>query len=222
MLLSENTLTVLKNYATIRTGILFREGNVIRTINEGKTILSAATIDEHIPSEFGISDLSQFLSLISLHKSSPNLTIRGNNVLIEGGRSLITYRWCAAEMIKGAPTNKEIVLPSNDISFILTEDDFNWVMRASSVLKSANIAVVGEGGKVFIKTYDATNDSEPFDTLEVATYTGSDAFFLFRTENWKMIPGSYTITISSQGISSFESQTRKITYWIALESKAKK
>lgn len=221
MLLSDNTLTVLKNFTTIHTGLVFREGNILRTMNQGKTILAEATIDEQLPSEFGVADLSQFLSVISLHKSSPNLTIRSNNVLVEGGRSVITYRCCAAEMIKGAPT-KGIVVPSNDISFILTEDDFNWVMRASSVLKSPNIAVVGEGGKVFIKTYDANNDSEPFDTLEVATYTGPDVFFLFKTENWKMIPGSYTITISSQGISSFESQTRKITYWIALESKGKK
>lgn len=221
MLLSENTLSILKNFATINTGLFFREGNTLRTMNQGKTILAEATIDEKIPTDFGIYELSQLLAIISLHKSSPELTIQGSNAIIEGGRSRIVYRCCTEENIKGVPT-KGITVPSNDISFTLVEDDFNWIMRASSVLKSPNIAVVGDRGKIFINTFDASNDAEASDSLEVSTYTGEPVYFVFKTENWKMLPGTYNVTISSQGIASFESQSRKITYWIALESKTKK
>jgi len=189
-------------------------------MNREKSILAEAVIDEEIPTDFGIYELNQFLSILSLHKATPELTIKGNNIVIQGGRSTIVYRCCAEENLKGVPTNG-ITVPSDDISFVLTEDDFNWVMRAASVLKSPNIAVVGENGKVFINTYDATNDSEAADSLEVATYTGDPVFFLFKTENWKMLPGTYKVTISSKGISSFEHQSRKITYWVALDAKTK-
>ena len=218
MLLSDSTIAILKNFSTIHTGIYFREGNILRTMNQGKTVLAEATIDEHIPAGFGIYELSQFLAILSLHKASPEITVKGSNLLIEGGRSTITYRCCAEEIIKGAPT-KGLVVPSNDITFTLGEDDFHWVMRTASILKSPNIAVVGDRGKVFIKTYDSDNDSEAFDSLEVSTYTGEPFLFVFKTENWKMMNGTYSITISSQGIASFTNEAKKLTYWIALESK---
>ncbi len=221
MLLSENTLSILKNFSTINTGLFFRKGNTLRTMNQGKSILAEATIDETIPTDFGIYDLNQFLAIVSLHKSSPELTIQGSNAIIEGGRSKIVYRCCAEETIKGRPT-KGITVPSDDISFTLVEDDFNWVMRASSVLKSPNIAVVGDRGKIFINTFDAGNDAEAADSFEVSTYTGDPVYFEFKTENWKMVSGTYKVTISKQGIASFENTSRKITYWIALESKSPK
>lgn len=218
MILSENTISILKNFSTIHTGIYFREGNVLRTMNQGKTILAEATIDEHIPTGFGIHELSQLLAIFSLHKSAPEITVKGSNLIIEGGRSTITYRCCAEDIIKGAPT-KGLVVPSNDVTFTLGEDDFHWVMRTASILKSPNIAVVGDRGKIFIKTYDSSNDAEAYDSLEVSTYTGESFEYVFKTENWKMLNGTYTITISSQGIASFSNEAKKLTYWIALESK---
>ena len=68
MKLSENTLTVLKNFAGINNSILVKQGNKLRTISVAKNILAEANITEEFPREFAIYDLNQFLNGLSLHQ----------------------------------------------------------------------------------------------------------------------------------------------------------
>ena len=46
MELSDRTLNVLKNFANINSNIVFREGNVLKTISVAKNILAKVTLDE--------------------------------------------------------------------------------------------------------------------------------------------------------------------------------
>ena len=70
MKLSNETLTVLKNFAGINSGIEFKKGNKIATISSTKTILAKATLKDNFPEDFCVYDLNQFLSVHSLHKDS--------------------------------------------------------------------------------------------------------------------------------------------------------
>ena len=101
MKLSNDTLNVLKNFASINQGIMFKKGKTIKTVSGGKNVLAEATISEEIPTDFGVYDLNNFLSVLSLHKEEPVLEFESNNVLISGlkGRSKIKYRFCAPHMI---------------------------------------------------------------------------------------------------------------------------
>jgi len=222
MKLSENTLDVLKNYASINTALMFRKGNLLRTVSKEKTILAEATIDETIPADFGIFELNQLLSILSLHKEAPEVTLDGNDVIIKGygDRSRITYRCCDASNIK-TPPDANIKVPSEDATFLLNEQDLAWVTKSASVLGCPNIAVVGKDGFLTLRLMDGQNDSAHSDTLKVEVHTGPDCFFMFKTENWKMLPGTYKVTVSSKGVSHFENTARKLQYWIALEQKAK-
>jgi len=65
MNLNERTLSVLKNFATINSGIVIRKGNVQKTINPEQTILVEATLDDAFPETFGIYDLNQFLGNVT-------------------------------------------------------------------------------------------------------------------------------------------------------------
>ena len=49
MELTEKTLTVLKNYATINPNVVINNGNVIKTISEAKNVLSSAEVDVEFP-----------------------------------------------------------------------------------------------------------------------------------------------------------------------------
>ena len=68
MKLSDETLSLLKNFSSINQSILFKQGNSLRTISVMKNILAEATIKEDIPTDFGIYDLNQFLNALSLHQ----------------------------------------------------------------------------------------------------------------------------------------------------------
>jgi hypothetical protein len=221
MKLSDNTLTLLKNFATINQGIMFKKGKTLRTVSSQKNVMAEATINEEIPTDFGVYDLNNFLSVLSLHKDDPVLDFQDNNVLISGlqGRSKIKYRFCAPHMIVAAP-DKAIVMPEPEISFSLSQEDFDWILKAASVLSSPFIAIESDGDKLSVMTFDPQNDSAHTESLEIAS--NSKKFkMLFKVENLKMISGAYDVKISSKGISNFKHKTLNLQYWIATETGSK-
>lgn len=218
MKLSSQTINVLKNYASINQGIVFKKGNVISTMSAQKNILSEATIPDEIPQTFGVYDLNEFLSIISLNKD-PDIEFDEKNAIIKSlnGRSKTKYRFTEASMIV-TPPEKKITLPSVDASFTLTEEDFAWIQKTSAVLGSPHIAVVSDGTEVNLVAFDATNDSAHNSSIKIEAQTTSSYKMIFKAENLKMIPGSYVVEISSKGIASFKNTKENIQYWIATEA----
>ena len=218
MKLSPDTLSVLKNFSSINAGIVFRKGNVLKTISSNKNILAEATISEDMPNDFGIYDLNKFLTVLSLHKEEPELQISDKTAIISGlgGRSKIEYRFCDPAMIN--TPSKPIKMPETEIHFELTDSDLEWMMRSAAVLGSPNLAVVSDGSDISVLAYDAHNDSESTNTITVGKENGNRYKMIFKTEALKMIPGSYDVSISSSGVSHFKHKLKPIQYWIATET----
>jgi len=66
MILSNDTLSVLKNFSTINPNVVLKPGQKIKTISDAKNILAVATVEEDFPRDMGIYDLSEFLSVFSI------------------------------------------------------------------------------------------------------------------------------------------------------------
>ena len=220
MKLSSETLGVLKNFGSINSGIYFKQGKTVKTVSSHKNILAQATIPDEIPSDFGIYDLNEFLSVVSLHKDDLSLEFDSKNVVISGraGRSKIKYRACEATMIT-VPPEKELQMPNAEITFNLSAEDFRWILDASNVLGSPQISVESDGEKVTINTVDTTNDSAHTESLTLDVEgSGAKYKMVFKQENLsKILPGSYTVSISSKGISHFKNTKTPIEYWITTE-----
>jgi hypothetical protein len=219
MKLSNDTLNILKNFASINTGIVFHQGKKIKTISGNKNILAEATIAEEIPVEFGVYDLNNFLTVLSLHKEEPVIDFGDKMAVISGlsGRSKLNYRFCDPTMVV-APPAKPIAMPDAEIAFELTDSDLEWVIRTSSVLSSPNIAVVSDGSKISLQCFDATNDAASTNTLDVTDGNGDRFKMIFKTEALKMIPGSYDVHVSSKGVSHFRNKAKDLQYWITTEA----
>lgn len=219
MKLSNDTINILKNFAGINTGIVFNQGNVIKTISGNKNILAQASVAESFPVQFGLYDLNNFLTVLSLHKEEPEIEFGEKNATIAGmgGRSKVNYRFCDPTMVV-APPEKPIAMPEAEIRFTLNEDDLSWILRSAAVLGSPNVAVTSDGSKVGVLVFDATNDAASTNTLEVADGNGDSYKMIFKTEALKMIPGSYDVAISSRGVSHFTNRARDLQYWITTEA----
>ena len=63
MKLSNETLSVLKNFAGINSGIEFKKGNKLTTISSGKTVLAKATLKDEFPQDFCVYDLNQYFKI---------------------------------------------------------------------------------------------------------------------------------------------------------------
>jgi hypothetical protein len=223
MKLSNETVAILKNFGAINQGILFKKGKTLKTVSSHKNILAEVDIKEDIPAEFGIYDLNNFLSVISLHKDDPSFEFDEKQVTIVGnkGRSKIKYRFTPSNMIV-TPPEKQLTMPDAEIKFELTAEDFEWVMRAASVLSSPQVAIESDGKKVSIVTLDLQNDSAHTDALEISEGNGNKFKMVFKTENiTKLMPGSYDVFISSKGISHFKNKTVPLQYWVTTEAGSK-
>jgi len=219
MKLSADTISLLKNFATINQGILFKQGKTIKTVSSHKNILAEANITEEIPTEFGVYDLNNFLSVVSLHKDEPSFEFVQNDVVICGnkGRSKIKYRFCDPKSIV-TPPEKSLQMPDPEIAFELSEEDLGWVLRVASVLSSPQIAVESDGSKISLVAMNLQDNSAHTDTLEIADGNGDKYRMIFKTENLKMISGSYDVKISSKGISHFKNKNKDLQYWITTEA----
>ena len=180
-----------------------------------KNILAEATVSEEIPKDFGIYDLGQFLNGLSLH-NSPELDFQeDNHVVIKEGRSRSKYFFADPQVIV-TPPEKEMTLPSEDVSFELSTDQLDKLLKAAAIYQLPDLAVVGGNGVVKIVVRDKKNDTSN-DFSIVVGETDSTFSFNFKVENIKILPGNYEVVVSSKLLSRFRSKNQDLTYFIALE-----
>ena len=219
MKLSDSTLSLLKNFSTINQSILFRQGTKLRTISVMKNILAEATVSEEIPKDFGIYDLGQFLNGLSLH-NSPELDFQeDNHVVIKEGRSRSKYFFADPQVIV-TPPEKEMTLPSEDVSFELSTDQLDKLLKAAAIYQLPDLAVVGGNGVVKIVVRDKKNDTSNDFAItvgETSNYFCKNFSFNFKVENIKILPGNYEVVVSQKLLSRFRSKNQDLTYFIALE-----
>ena len=215
MKLSDKTLSLLKNFSGINQSILFKEGDKLRTISVMKNILAEATITETFPKDFGIYDLNQFLNGLNLHQT-PELDFENDKyVMIREGKSRSKYFFADPSVIV-IPPDKEIVLPSEDVCFVLNTQQLDKLLKAAAIYQLPDLSAVGEAGVVKLVVRDKKNDTSN-DFSIVVGETDSIFTFNFKVENIKILPGSYEVVISQKLLSQFTSTDRDLKYYIAME-----
>jgi hypothetical protein len=217
MKLSENTLSVLKNFSSINSGIVLQKGNVQKTISPEKSILVEAEIEDALPEQFGIYDLNQFLGNVSTLKN-PELTFSENSVLMDDGDITFNYYSCSPNLIV-SPPDKELKLKQVDVSFNLTNANLSKLLRLAAMNNLTHLSVVGKNGEIRLQTHEKANDTSNYASFKLNDYTGEDFTASFKVENIKLVPGDYDVEIQLGAFAKFVSKSGKIKYFIALESK---
>ena len=217
MKLSDSTLSLLKNFSTINQSILFKQGNRLRTMSVMKNILAEATIQEEFPKDFGIYDLSQFINGIELHKPSiPEFNFENDGyVVIKEGKMKSHYFFADPQVII-TPPDKPIELPSEDVTFTLSTQQLDKLLKAAGIYQLADLSVVGENGVVSLLVRDKKNETSNRFSITVGE-TESVFNFNFKVENIKILPGTYEVVVSQKLLSRFVSKNHDLIYYIALE-----
>ena len=212
MKIDTNTINVLKNFAKVNPSIVFPEGNVLKTISPSKTIMAKSEVTTHFEKRFAIYNLDRFLSTLSLF-NDPELDFRERFVEISDVNSKIRYTYADESTITKAP-DKEIILPSIDVTFTLSNENLKSVEKGAGILQLPEIIVVGDGSTISLQAADSKNPTSDVFSIEIGS---TDKVFkaIFKSENIKIIPGEYTVSISARGISHFVG--KEAEYWIAVE-----
>ena len=215
MKLSDKTLSLLKNFSTINQSILFKKGTKLRTISVMKNILAEATITEELPKDFGIYDLGQFLNGLSLHLNPDLDFLDDSYVVIKEGRSRSKYFFADPSVII-TPPEKSIDLPSEDVTFDLSTDQLDKLLKAAAIYQLPDLSVEGGDGVVKVLVRDKKNETSNDFSIIVGETDGTFSFN-FKVENIKILPGNYEVVCSKNNLSRFTSKNQDLTYFIALE-----
>ena len=218
MELSDNTLSVLKNYSGINQNLLIQSGNIIKTISEARNVLAAAVVDETFPQDFGIYDLNEFIGVLGL-VDTPRLKFEDEYVIVgdSSGRSRVKYFFSAEETLT-APS-KDITMPEADVKFVLTQDTLNKVKKAASALGHSEVSITGNNGILSLSVVDPQNSTSNTFSIDIDGEFKDDVTFNFiiNIGNLKILPGDYEVELSSKLITQFKNKEVNVTYWIALE-----
>jgi hypothetical protein len=112
-------------------------------------------------------------------------------------------------------------MPSAEISYTFTNNTLAEVTKAAAVIGAPDMVLEAmDQGSAIIKVTDKKNVTandykvhvDITDQQENVPYK-----FWFKVENLKIIPGSYSVGVSSKNISHFKNNKVNVEYFIALE-----
>ena len=218
MKLSDHTVDVLKNFATINQNLVIKQGSTLITMSAMKNIVAKAEVEESFDKEVAIYDLNEFLASISLF-SSPVLEFNEGFVTIKEEntpKNSLKYFYSDPSVVTSP--NKTITMPSKEVSFKLNGDNLTKLKRAAGVIGAPDLVLEKKNADVFLTVKDKKNDTANTFSIDVDTVEdGSDFKFFFKVENLKVMDGDYDVDISSKNISHLASSNKDVEYWVALE-----
>ena len=211
MKLSEKTIKILQNFTSINQSLSFKEGRKIRTISPMQNVLAEVEIEEYIPKDFAIYDLPQFLNTVGLYKDPDiDVTQEETYASIREGKANRSKYFFSDPSVIIAPPEKEMKLPSEDVSFTIEDVQLQKLLKSSSILGLPDLSVIGKAGVVKLVVSDRKNDTSNEYAIIVGE-TDKEFSFNFKVENIKLIPGSYQVVISRKNLSRFYSERYNLT-----------
>jgi hypothetical protein len=214
--LSQTTLNILKNFATINNGIIIKKGNTLRTISNAENILAAANVEESFPQTFAIYDLNQFLAGLSLF-DNPSLVFDNNDfVTIKDGRSRVKYYFSDPEITLKTAPDKSVKYPGSDIQFTLSAANIAAIQKATGIYKLPDLNISSDEEIVLSVRDNEVSTSNTYDIIVPGTFEGTHSLDL-KVENIRLLQGDYMVGVSKHHISEWKHLNIDLTYYIALE-----
>jgi len=226
--LNPETIEVLNNYQTINSNIALGEPGFVRTMAVSKTLMAKAIIPDQFPYEFGIYDLGEFLSCLSMF-DNPVLQFDDNKKYVTITDGITTFKYFFSEVGSLTVPTNDINLECNDVTFTLTHDQLTQLRKASATLKANQLSVrmtsmdssVAHSSSQFIQCVilDKQNPTSNQFTMNIANCsinTTAEFDFVFDINNFKFkIANEYEFGIDKKQVALVKAGN--INYWVALD-----
>jgi hypothetical protein len=227
--ISEETYQILVNFSTINSSIVFKKGNLIRTIANAENILGEYVSEEYIPQDFAIYDLSEFISAIAIcarDNSLPTLHFDNDDyVTIKGGNLSIRYYFSDPQITLKVAPEKEVKFPGSNISFTISQSDLKNLRDALAKFNLPEVLFRSRDGKVTVHGVDTENATSNTFWMDFPSGQSTGDFDLtLNTENLRVARNyDYHVKVSEHLLSEWAvvgpTKDLQLKYYIALEPK---
>tara|TARA_B100001996_G_scaffold12423_1_gene10415 strand:- start:1150 stop:1863 length:714 start_codon:yes stop_codon:yes gene_type:complete len=207
--LTRETIGVLTNFVDINKSIIFRKGNVIKTISNAENILAEYTCEEEFPIDFAIYDLAQFLGTLRLF-DSPTLEFDSPDYLTvrDSGKSVRYYFSDPEITLKSAP-DKSVTFPESDIEFTIHNNALLDLQKASKdILNLPDLTFSCQDEEIRLVLRDKDNDTSNNFKQKVEGTSNGDLELDVKMENVRLLDFRKVLVESSEPQESFVYSTR--------------
>lgn len=218
MKFSNETLSLLKNFASINTNIVFTPGDTIATISNAKNIFAKATIKEDLPDGFAIYDLNSLLAMLTLMENQ-EIEITDKSLIVSSDKGKFEYFFSNPDIVTAAPSGE---IEHIDVyKFKLMAEDVQMIMKAAAITGAPTISITNKNQNVELSVSDRKNDTAS--NFRKPLGTSFDNFDVFiAVENLKVIPDAYDVSVAKTPNGKakflhFKHESRPLQYWIACE-----
>lgn len=220
MKISQTTITILKNFATLSQHLVVLPGNEIMIVTPKKTQFAIAVIEDNFPVEFALHDLSGFLKIVALF-DDPDFEFGESSVVISDatGSSQEYFYSDKEDLIF---TEVAPPIPMGDIDFVLPDVALKKILKAAGANGVEDIAFNCVGGEVKLKSLDKENPKRVF-SVDLAKDVDTD-FNVYIKHSKKgnklnFLPLDYTVNITAGAIRFIAKvEDVEITYIMAYET----
>jgi hypothetical protein len=220
MQIDKYTISVLKHFSSINPVLLIREGNVLIS-GIPNIIKASATLDISFPKRFALENVAKFINILEMFKE-PNVEFLDNMLTISGttnsvlGSHEFKLMYTDENIIEDLIVpDRQIQLPSIDISLKINSEMLPQVMKALKVLGLSEIHFYGDGDNVFINVLNSENPSS--DTYSLCLGKNNKKFrAAFKAEYFSVYPNNYDVEICKKGIARFTSE--RLEYFVTMNN----
>ena len=220
MKFSSDTLTILKNFSEINTGLHFKKGASLSTWHPQKYVIAEASIKETLPKNFTIFDLNKLLSVTSLF-DGPEFDFQSDKIVISSNNRSVNYLYAEPSLVLD-PGDKATKYRNEAISgaigkAVLSKEDLKSLKQASAILSLPDITIVGANNKITFTAQDSENSSSDSFKVEVQGEVQEDFSVTMRCQHFKVLDGDYDF-ICHPKLGYFKHQSTPVEYWIAYQA----
>ena len=205
-----------------RVTLLIKEGKNLSTMAAMKNVLAYAVVEEEFPVQCGIYDLNEFLGVVSLF-DTPEIEFNKDHMNFKEGSNKCTYIFAEEDLLV-VPPKKKLAMPEVVVEFELDHSDYSYLLKAASTMNLPDLTLKSTDGKtmtfgVHDKKVVENNKNALSNEYSVQVGKGDGTKFImnFKSENMKILPGDYKVSVAAEKISLFENLEIDLKYYIALE-----
>lgn len=213
MILSQETLSILKNYQSINTNLIMYPGNILYTQSNTNRIFAMTKIEEEIPKLVHIYDLPSLLGVISLSDSA-EIEFSDNSLFITNQNGAEFEFFYSDPSVVYGPPNKTPKLETV-YSFDLSKDDITTIVKATGILKANVLSAFTKKDKVYLSLNDPKTPGSNTYRKMVGPANGLDFDIRIDVSDMKMIPDDYQVNLTTKKFTMFKSHSRDSMYVVA-------
>lgn len=148
MMLTSDTIEIMKNFSGINGNLLILPGNSIKTCNESGTIIAMAEVSETFDTEIAIYDLGEFLNTLNLLEV-PDFSVNSSSIVLSDSRTKVVYYLASQKVLSKKVVelaSKSFNVSDPKVSVLLTTEDLQKLRKAASVFSLDQLSFISEDG----------------------------------------------------------------------------